>query len=77
MKEELEYTVRDVLETRCSMKEPEQDFLVNFLKERGIRKGSVTLHSAFSIEEYLVVIVENGIAGRRCFYNPKKRKIEE
>jgi hypothetical protein len=77
MNGELEYTVRDVLETRFAMKEPEQDFLVNFLKERGIRKGSVSLHSAFSVEDYLVVIVEKGGARRRLFYHPDNKRIEE
>lgn len=77
MNGELEYTVRDVLETRCFLKEPEQDFLVNFLKGRGVRKGQVTLHSAFSIKDHLVVIVEKGGFRRRFFYHPRHKKIEE
>ena len=51
MNNELEYTVRDVLETRCALKEPEQDFLVNFLRDHGIKKGEVRLLPAFSIED--------------------------
>lgn len=77
MNNELEYTVRDVLETRCALKEPQQDFLVNILRERGIQKGEVRLLPAFSIKDCLVVIVEKGGARRRLFYHPKKMKIEE
>lgn len=77
MNNELEYTVRDVLETRCALKEPEQDFLVNILKERGITNGEVRLLPAFTVSDCLVVIVEKGGARRRLFFHPKKMLIEE
>lgn len=77
MKHHLEYTVRDVLETKCALQAPAQDYLVNFLKNHGIRQGEVRLHPAFSIKDCLVVILEGMRKKKRFFYHLKTGKIEE
>ncbi|HOW58253.1 MAG TPA: hypothetical protein PLO78_00850 [Candidatus Omnitrophota bacterium] len=77
MNNELEYVVRDYLEMECLMARPEQEFLLNFLKAKGIKAESIRIHPAFSIDNCLVVIVKGAGTKKRLFYHPQKKKIEE
>ena len=76
-KQTWEYLVRDFLEIKCTLKEPEQEFLLNFLKGKGVKAEAIRTHPAFSVDDHLVVIMEDGVSKRRLFYHPRKRKIEE
>jgi hypothetical protein len=76
-KQTWEYLVRDFLEIKCTLKEPEQEFLLDFLKGKGVRAESIRMHPAFSVDDHLVVIMENTDLKKRLFYHPKKKKIEE
>lgn len=72
-----EYLVRDFLEIKCTLKEPEQEFLLDFLKGKGIKAESIRMHPAFSVDDHLVVIMEEEDPVKRLFYRPKKMTIEE
>ena len=74
-----EYLVRDFLEIKCTLKEPEQAFLLDFLKDKGVRADAIRMHPAFSVDDHLVVIMEqkNDSAKKRLFYHPQGRTIEE
>jgi len=78
-KQTWEYLVRDFLEIKCTLKEPEQEFLLDFLKGKGLRADAIRMHPAFSIDDHLVVIMQESEAHRkkRLFYHPLERKIEE
>mgnify|MGYP000846049693 CR=1 FL=1 len=72
-----EYVVRDYLEIACSLKEPEQDFLLKFLKQKGLKADAIHIHPAFSIDDCLVVIVEGHGAKEKWFYHPGQQTIRE
>lgn len=72
-----EYLVRDFLEIRCTLKEPEQDYLLDFLKGKGLKAESIRIHHAFSINDCLVVIAESARARKKLFYHPEKPVIVE
>ena len=76
-KQTWEYLVRDFLEIKCTLKEPEQEFLLDFLKGKGVRAESIQTHPAFSVDDHLVVIMEDGGSKKRLFYHPQKKTIEE
>ena len=77
MNGDVEYVVRDFLEMKCLLREPEQEFLLNFLKDKGVRAEGIRLYPAFSIADCLVVIVDNMKTKKRWFYHPGKKLIEE
>jgi len=62
-----EYLVRDFLEIKCTLKEPEQEFLLNFLKGR---VDAIRMHPAFSVDDLLVIVTENGRTQKSLFYHP-------
>jgi len=72
-----EYLVRDFLEIKCTLKEPEQEFLMDFLKGKNIKAESIRMHPAFSVDDHLVVILEDAEKKKRLFYHPRKKTIEE
>ena len=72
-----EYLVRDFLEIKCTLKEPEQEFLLDFLKGKGVKAESIQMHPAFSVDDHLVVIMEDANRKKRLFYQPRKKTIEE
>ena len=72
-----EYLVRDFLEVKCTLKEPEQEFLLDFLRGKGVDAESIRMHPAFSIDDHLVVIMEDAGHKRRLFYHPREKTIEE
>jgi len=72
-----EYVVRDFLEVKCALKEQEQEYLLDFLKTKGIREEPVRIYPAFSIADCLVVVTDGAKAKRRWFYHRGKKKIEE
>ena len=76
-KQTWEYLVRDFLEIKCTLKEPEQEFLLDFLKGKGVRAEASQTHPAFSVDDHLVVILEDAGSKKRLFYHPKKMTIEE
>ena len=76
MKKELEYAVRDFLEMRCFLKEPEQKFLLDFLKEKDLKAEAIRAYPAFSIEDCLVVIMDGSRTRQRWLYHPGKKLIE-
>ncbi len=76
-KETWEYLVRDFLEIKCTLKEPEQEFLLNFLKEKNLRADSIRIHHAFSIDDHLVVIAEDRKSRKCFFYHPENQTIVE
>ena len=76
-KQTWEYLVRDFLEIKCTLKEPEQEFLLDFLKGKDIEAESIQMHPAFSVDDHLVVIMENANSMKRLFYHPQKKMIEE
>ena len=76
-KETLEYLVRDFLEIKCTLKEPEQEFLLDFLKGKGVKAESIRMHPAFSVADHLVIIMEDAEEKKRFFYHPGKKTIEE
>jgi hypothetical protein len=76
-KETWEYLVRDFLEIKCTLKEPEQEFLLDFLKGKGIKGNAIRMHPAFSVDDHLVVIMEGTGEKKHLFYHPQKRTIEE
>ena len=53
-----EHLVQDFLEIKCTLREPEQEFLLNFLKDKGVRADMIRMHPAFSIDGHLIIIVE-------------------
>ena len=71
-----EYLVRDFLEIKCTLKEPEQEFLLDFLKGKGVEAESIRMHPAFSVDDHLVVIMQEGRQRERHFYHPQERIIE-
>jgi hypothetical protein len=77
-KQTWEYLVQDFLEIKCTLKEPEQEFLLDFLKGKGLRAESIRMHPAFSVDDHLVVIMEDidMESKKRLFYHPKKKTIE-
>jgi hypothetical protein len=72
-----EYLVRDFLEIKCTLREPEQEFLLSFLKDKGVKAESIQLHPAFSVDDHLVVVMEDTDPKKRLFYRPRKKTIEE
>lgn len=72
-----EYLVKDFLEIKCTLKEPEQEFLLDFLKGKGLRAESIRMHPAFSVDDHLVVIMDDAEKKKRLFYHPQKQSIEE
>ena len=76
-KQTWEYLVRDFLEIKCTLKEPEQEFLMDFLKGRNIKAESIRMHPAFSVDDHLVVIMDEAKEKKRLFYHPQKKTIEE
>lgn len=76
-KQTWEYLVRDFLEIKCTLKEPEQEFLVAFLKSKGLTAESIKMHPAFSVDDHLVVIMEDTGSKKRLFYHPRKKMVEE
>jgi hypothetical protein len=76
-KQTWEYLVQDFLEIKCTLKEPEQEFLLDFLKGKGVRADSNRVHPAFSVDDHLVVILEDAKSKKRLFYHPQRKKIEE
>ncbi|HNX68726.1 MAG TPA: hypothetical protein PLL75_01380 [Candidatus Omnitrophota bacterium] len=77
MNSDTEYVVRDFLEMKCYLEKQEQEFLVDYLKDSGVKADSIRLHPAFSIDNCLVVIVEGAGSKRRLFYHPRDKKIVE
>ena len=76
-KQTWEYLVRDFLEIKCTLKEPEQEFLLDFLKGKGFKAESIRTHPAFSVDDHLVVIMEGTASKNRLFYHPQKKTIEK
>ncbi len=76
-KQTWEYLVRDFLEIKCTLKEPEQEFLLDFLKGKGVRGEAIRMHPAFSVDDHLVIIMENAASKKRVFYHPQNQMIEE
>lgn len=76
-KQPWEYLVRDFLEIKCTLREPEQKFLVDFLRGKGIKGDAIRMQPAFSVDDHLVIVMENGKARKRLFYHPRKKTIEE
>jgi len=76
-KETWECLVRDFLEIRCTLKEKEQDYLLDFLKGKSLKAESIRIHRAFSLDDCLVVIAEDRRSKKRLFYHPKKQLIVE
>ncbi len=78
-KQTWEYLVRDFLEIKCTLKEPEQEFLLDFLKGKGVKAEAIRMHPAFSVDDHLVVIMEEEEADlkKRLFYRPQRKTIEE
>lgn len=76
-KQTWEYLVRDFLEIKCTLKEPEQEFLLDFLKGKGLKAESIRVHPAFSVDDHLVVIMGKAASKRKLFYHPQKKMIEE
>jgi len=72
-----EYLVRDFLEIKCTLREPEQEFLLDFLKGKGLKAESIRMHPAFSVDDHLVVIMEDTEQKKRLFYHPRMKTIEE
>lgn len=72
-----EYLVRDFLDIKCTLKEPEQEFLLDFLKGKGLKADEIRMHPAFSVDDHLVVIMKDERSKKRVFYHPQKRTIEE
>ena len=72
-----EYLVRDFLEIKCTLKEPEQEFLLNFLKGKGIKADAIRMHPAFSVDDHLVILMEDEGVKKRHFYHPWKKTIED
>lgn len=77
MDSDTEYVMRDFLEMKCYLEKPEQEYLLDFLKEKGVKANSIRVHPAFSIDHCLVVIMQGANFKKRLFYHPQKRKIEE
>ena len=76
-KQTWEDLVQDFLEVKCTLKEPEQEFLLDFLKGKGVKAESIRMHPAFSVDDHLVVIMEDGDSKNRLFYHSRKKTIEE
>ncbi|MFA5168380.1 MAG: hypothetical protein WC530_07610 [Candidatus Omnitrophota bacterium] len=76
-KQTWEYLVRDFLEIKCTLKEREREFLLDFLKGRGVKAEAIRIHPAFSVGDHLVVIMEDTDSKKRFFYHPQKKTIEE
>ncbi|MFA5160461.1 MAG: hypothetical protein WC484_08175 [Candidatus Omnitrophota bacterium] len=76
-KQTWEYLVRDFLEIKCTLKEPEREFLLAFLKGKGVKAEAIQMHPAFSVDGHLVVIMEDAGSKKRFFYHPQKKMIEE
>ena len=76
-KQTWEYLVRDFLEIKCTLKEPEQEFLLDFLKGKGVRAEEIQMHPAFSVDDHLVVIMEDADSKKRLLYHPRNKTIEE
>ena len=76
-KQTWEYLVRDFLEIKCTLKEPEQEFLLDFLKGKRVKAEAIRTHPAFSVGNHLVVILKDADSKKRLFYHPKKKMIEE
>ncbi len=76
-KQTWEYLVRDFLDIKCTLKEPEQEFLLNFLKDKGVKADAIRMHPAFSVDDHLVIVMEDGRAKKRLFYHPWDQTIEE
>jgi hypothetical protein len=76
-KQTWEYLVRDFLEIKCTLKEPEQEFLLDFLKGRGVKGDAIRMHPAFSVDDHLVINMEGEGSRKRLFYHPWKKTIEE
>lgn len=72
-----EYVVRDFLEVKCALKEQEQEYLLDFLKTKGISEEPVRIYPAFSIADCLVVVTDGMKAKRRWFYHRGKKKMED
>ena len=76
-KQTWEYLVQDFLEIKCSLKKPEQQFLLNFLKGKGLKAEAIRMHPTFSVDDHLVVIMEDASWKKRLFYHPREKTIEE
>lgn len=76
-KTDWEYLVRDFLEIRCTIREKEQDLLLDFLRTKKLKADSIRIHHAFSVDDCLVVIAEDQNSKQRLFYHPEKQQIAE
>ncbi|HOE68781.1 MAG TPA: hypothetical protein PK997_06315 [Candidatus Omnitrophota bacterium] len=72
-----EYVMRDFLEVKCSLKEREQEYLLDFLKTKGVSEKPVRIYPAFSVADCLVVVTDGMKTKRRWFYHRGRKKIEE
>ena len=79
MKETWEYLVKDFLDIKCTIREPEQEFLLDFLKQRGVSANKIQMHPAFSVDDHLVVVMEgeNNCAQKSFVYHPNEMRIDE
>ncbi len=77
MNHDVEYVMRDFLEMRCYLEKSEQEYLMGYLRDKGVKADSIRMHPAFSIDNCLVVIMNGKRSKKRLFYHPQKRMIEE
>ena len=71
------HLVRDFLEIKCTLKDSEQEFLLDFLRGKGVKAEAIQMHPAFSVDDHLVVILEDADSKKRLFYHPGKKTIEK
>jgi len=47
------------------------------LKDKGVRAEEIQMHPAFSVDDHLVVTMEDADSKKRLFYHPRNKTIEE
>lgn len=74
---EWEYVLKDYLDLGCSMKEEDQNFLIQDLRNEKIQATEITMHQAFSISNYLVIITKNVFSKECWLYQPQKKMLRK
>ena len=72
-----DYVLDDFLELTCPLTEAERDVLLEALRASRIRTESIDIHSTFSVDGRLVIVLEGPKAHECWLYYPKAGKIEK
>ena len=72
-----EYIIDDLLEMACSLSQDERRFLLEEMQIRTCLSESIHVHPSFSLDNRLVIIVEEAKIEECWLYYPDQKRIEK